>query len=94
MDKGGLAFLLIDIIYSEECTSEGGCFSEGYKERGVDLALRVDEDATKEQDEASDGEDKGCDELEFYLHKSCEFQNLVQICPHFWRFCKFSLLIG
>ena len=39
----------INVINTEECTSEGGCFSEGYKERGVDLALWVYKDSAKEQ---------------------------------------------
>ena len=36
----------------------------------MNLALRVDEDSTEEKDEASDGEDKGCYELEVHFHNS------------------------
>jgi hypothetical protein len=52
--------------------------------------LGVDEDAAKEQDEASDGEDKGCEELEIEFHKSFKFQNLMQICPQKGAKNKFS----
>ena len=59
MDEAFLSFPLIDIINSEQSAGEGGCFAEGYEEGFVDLSLRVDEDATKEENETSDGEDKG-----------------------------------
>ena len=54
-----LVFLLIDVVYSEQSAGEGRRFSKGDKQSLVDLALRVDEDAAKEKNEASDGEDKG-----------------------------------
>ena len=54
-----LLFLLIDIVYSEQGAGEGGGFAESHKEGFVDLSLGVDEDAAKEKNEASDGEDKG-----------------------------------
>ena len=57
------ALLFVIVIYSKQTACEGGGFSEGYKERFVDLSLRVNEDAAKEEDEASDGEDKCCYEL-------------------------------
>ena len=63
MNKGGLpcgvlrAFF-IDVVDTEEGTGEGGGFTKGDEEGLVDLALRIDEDAAKEQDQASDGEDK------------------------------------
>ena len=50
---------LVNVIYSEQGAGKGGGFAEGYKEGFVDLALGVNEDATKEKNEASDGEDKG-----------------------------------
>ena len=58
-----LVFLLVNVIYSEQCPCKGGGFAEGYKEGLVDLALGGNEDAAKEQYQTSDGEDKGCDEL-------------------------------
>ena len=58
-----LSFLSIDIVDTEEGTGEGGGFSEGNEEGLVDLSLRFDEDAAKEQEQASDGEDKSCYEL-------------------------------
>ena len=54
-----LLFLLIDIVYSEQGAGEGGGFAESHKQSLVDLALGVNEDAAKEKNEASDGEDKG-----------------------------------
>ena len=54
-----LVFLLIDVVNAEEGAGEGGGFAESHKEGFVDLALGVDEDAAKEKNEASDGEDKG-----------------------------------
>ena len=44
-----LVFLLVNVVNAEEGTSEGGSFAEGYKDGFVDLALGVDEDATKEK---------------------------------------------
>ena len=54
-----LLFLLIDVVNAEEGTGKGGGFSESHKQSLVDLSLRVDEDAAKEQNEASYREDKG-----------------------------------
>ena len=59
--SGQLLFLLVDIVDAEEGAGEGGGFAEGYEEGFVDLTLGVDEDAAKEQDEASDGENCGGD---------------------------------
>ena len=53
----------INVINTEECTSEGGCFSEGYKERFMDLALGVDEDSAEEEDEAAYTQNGCGDEL-------------------------------
>ena len=58
-----LLLTLIHVVDTEEGTGEGSGFAEGYKERGVDLALWVDEDAAKEENQPSDGEDKSCYEL-------------------------------
>ena len=58
-----LFLFLIDIIYSKQCSRKGRRLAEGYQEGFVDLALRVDEDAAEEKDEAPDGEHKGCYEL-------------------------------
>ncbi len=55
----------------------------------MDLAFGVDEDATEEEDEAAKGQNCGSYELDVKLHGVGEFQNLMQICPQFWRFCKF-----
>ena len=55
--------LLIDIVYTEEGTGEGGGLAEGDEKGGVNLALRVDEDSTEEKDEASDGEDSCSEQL-------------------------------
>ena len=54
-----LLFLLIDVVNAEEGAGEGGGFAKGDKEGFVDLSLGVNEDAAKEKNEASDGEDKG-----------------------------------
>ena len=62
--------MFIDIVYTEQCTSEGAGLTEGDEEGGVDLALGVNEDATEEENEASDGEHKGCYELQVDFHKS------------------------
>ena len=55
------ALLFVIVIYSKQTTRKGRGFAEGYEEGFVDLALRVDKDAAKEQDEASDGENCGGD---------------------------------
>ena len=49
--------LLIYIVDSEEGSCECGGLAEGHEQGGVDLALRVDEDAAKEKNEASEGKD-------------------------------------
>ena len=58
-DSKNLFLLFVTIIDTKQSAGEGGCFAEGYKEGFVDLALRVDEDAAKEQYQTSDGENKG-----------------------------------
>ena len=55
--------MFIDIVYTEERTGEGTGLAKGYEEGGVNLALGVDKDAKEEENEASDGEHKGCYEL-------------------------------
>ena len=60
--------MFIDVIDSEECAGEGTGLAEGNEEGGVDLALWVNEDAAEEENEASDGEHKGCYELQFKFH--------------------------
>ena len=66
--------MFIDIVDAEQGTGEGGCLAERHKEGCVDLALRVDEDATKEKDEASNGKDGGGEQLyvEFLFHFECK----------------------
>ena len=59
MNEGGLFILLIDIVYTEQCSGEGGCFAKGDEEGFVYLALRVNEDAAEEEYEASDGQNCG-----------------------------------
>ena len=58
-----LFLLFIDIINSEQSAGEGGGFTEGNEEGFVDLSGRVNEDTAEEENEASDGEHKGCYEL-------------------------------
>lgn len=58
-----LSFTAVDVVDTEQSTGEGGGFAEGYKERFVDLSLRVNKDAAEEQNQSSDGEDKSCYEL-------------------------------
>ena len=53
------ALLFVIVIYSKQTTSEGGCFSEGYKERFMDLAFGVNEDSAEEEDEAAKGQNGG-----------------------------------
>lgn len=60
--------MFIDIVYTEESTGECAGLAEGDEQGGMDLALGVNEDATEEENEASDGEHKGCYELEIYFH--------------------------
>ena len=48
MNEGGLAFLLVDIVYSEERTSEGCGLAKGNEQSLVDLSLRVNEDSAEE----------------------------------------------
>ena len=52
-------FVLINIVDAEEGAGEGAGLAKSDEEGGVNLALRVDEDATEEKDEASEGKD-GC----------------------------------
>lgn len=59
LKKYMLFLFLIDIVDTEEGAGEGSGFSKGDEEGLVDLALGVNEDAAKEQNQASDGEDKG-----------------------------------
>ena len=68
MNEGGLFFLFVDVIDTEEGAGKGGGFAEGYKEGFVDLSLRVDEDAAEEQNQTSDGEDKGGYKLQVVFH--------------------------
>ena len=49
--------MLVGIVDSEQGTGEGGGLAERHEEGGMDLALRVDEDAAKEKNEASEGKD-------------------------------------
>lgn len=60
--------MFIDIVYTEESTGECAGLAEGDEQGGMDLALGVNENATEEENEASDGEHKGCYELEIYFH--------------------------
>ena len=65
--------MFIDIVYTEESTGECAGLAEGDEQGGMDLALGVNEDATEEENEASDGEHKGCYELEIYFHGKINF---------------------
>ena len=48
MNEGGLAFLLVDIVYSEKGAGEGCGLAKGNEQSLVDLSLRVNEDAAEE----------------------------------------------
>ena len=58
-----LSFTAVDVVDTEERTGKRSCFAEGYKERFMDLALRINKDAAEEEYESSDREDKCCYEL-------------------------------
>ena len=51
--------MLVGIVDSEQGTGEGGGLAKSYEEGGMDLALRVDKDATEEEYEATNGKDGG-----------------------------------
>ena len=71
MDKGGLlcrwvamqvlSFTAVDVVDTEERTCERRGLAEGYKERFMDLSLRVNKDAAEEKYETSNTKHKGCD---------------------------------
>ena len=63
-EKGERLFFLIDVVDAHEGAGEGGDFAEGYEEGFVDLALGVDEDATKEHYQAAYTEEGGGEELD------------------------------
>ena len=56
-----LSFTAVDVVDTEERTGKGSCFTEGYKERFMDLSLRVDKDAAEEQNQSSYRKDKCSD---------------------------------
>ena len=56
-----LSFTAVDVVDTEERTGKRGGLAEGYKERFMDLSLRVNKDAAEEQNQSSDREDKCCD---------------------------------
>ena len=58
-----LSFTAVDVVNTEERTGKRSCFAEGYKERFVDLSLRVNKDPAEEEYETSDTKHKGSDEL-------------------------------
>ena len=58
-----LLFMFVRIINTHEGTREGCDFAEGYEQGLMDLSLRVDIDATEEENEASKGEDGGSKQL-------------------------------
>ena len=70
MNEGGLAFLLVDIVYTEQSTCKGRRLTEGNEQSLVDLSLRVNKDAAKEKDKSTDGENKRRYELKIGLHVS------------------------
>ena len=72
----------IYIIDTKQSPCEGGSLPERDEERGVNLALRVNEDATEEENEASEGENKCGYKLQVCVHVFCEF------------FCKYILKKG
>ena len=58
-----LGSLFVDVVDAHQRAGEGGDFPERDEERFMDLSLRIDEDAAKEEDESADGKYKGGDEL-------------------------------
>ena len=56
-----LSFTAVDVVDTEERTGKGGGLAEGYKERFMDLSLRIDKDAAEEEYETSDTKHKGSD---------------------------------
>ena len=57
-------FMAVDVVYAEESAGKGGDFSEANQEGFMDLSFRVNEDATEEKNEASEGKDGSGDELD------------------------------
>ena len=55
--------MFVIVIYSKQATGEGSGFAKGNEEGLVDLSLRVDKGAAKEQNQTSKREDKGGYEL-------------------------------
>ena len=47
-------FMAVDVVYTKERAGKGGSFAEGYKERFVDLSLRVNKDSAEEKYESAD----------------------------------------
>ena len=58
-----VVFKSVRIIDSHQCAGEGCDLSEGDEQGLVDLSLRIDIDTAEEEDESTDGEDGGGDEL-------------------------------
>jgi len=55
--KNSQLFSFINIVDAEQCSGEGAGLAKSDEQGGVDFSLRVDEDATEEKDEASEGKD-------------------------------------
>ena len=101
-----LSFLLVYVIYPEEGPGESGGFAEGDQKGAVDLALRVDEDATEEEDESAGRKDKRGYELEVNTHDKINFlarwhdlfSKFLQIYVVFesfrWAFCPILAMEG
>ena len=58
-----LIFRFVFIVDTHETAGEGHDLAESYEQRLVDLALGVYIDSAEEENEASDGEESGGDEL-------------------------------
>ena len=56
-----LSFTAVDVVDTEERAGKGGGFAEGYKERFMDLSLRVNKDTAEEKYETSNTKHKGSD---------------------------------
>ena len=56
-------FVFVGVIDAEQCACEGGDLAKADEERFMDLSFRLDEDPAEKQDHASDGEQRGCEQL-------------------------------
>ena len=60
--------VLISIINTKKGATEGGDFAKADEQRLVNLPLRVDVYSAKEQHQPSNGQHRGCDQLNVKFH--------------------------